>query len=88
MTDQISLKQKVYDVIAITSPDNKVSKFFDIFILCLITANILAVIIETEPIISEPYNRFFEFFELFSVVIFSVEYLLRIWVVNIDPKFK
>ena len=33
------------------------------------------------------YEQQFKIFETFSVVIFTIEYLLRLWTANIDPRF-
>ena len=88
MAYQVSLKQKVYDIVEITAPNNKISKFFDIFILSLIIVNVIAVILETVPEIGVTYARVFFYFEFFSIVIFSAEYFLRIWVITLDSAYK
>ena len=88
MVSQGSLKQKVYDVIEITAPDNKISAVFDAFILFLIATNVVAVILKTVPSLNKTYARAFYYFELFSVIVFSAEYLLRLWVITIRPEYK
>jgi len=88
MASQGSLKQKVYDVIEITAPDNKISEVFNGFILFLIATNVVAVILETVPSLAKTYARAFYYFELFSVIVFSAEYLLRLWVITISPTYK
>ena len=88
MASQSNLKQKVYNVIEITDPNNKISKFFDVFILSLIIANVIAVILETVPELSATYATAFYNFELFSVIIFSSEYLLRIWVITLHSDYR
>jgi voltage-gated potassium channel len=51
----------------------------DIFLITLILANVILIILETVPSISAQYRVAFTYFEIFSVVIFTVEYLLRLW---------
>lgn len=50
------------------------------FLVVLILLNVLAVIIETMEDVSAAYKNIFWTFELFSVAIFSIEYVARLWV--------
>ena len=45
----------------------------------LIIINVFAVILESEHAIYKRYKIYFDSFEIFSVFIFSIEYLIRIW---------
>ena len=62
--------------------EDKTTRFINVFLLCLIWLNltviVLSFIIEIEGYLLIIYN----YFEIFSITIFTVEYLLRIW---IDP---
>ena len=60
-------------------PGDLPSRVFDIFILALIFLNVVAVIVGTVESIAERYERYFDWFEVFSVIVFSVEYLARVW---------
>ena len=51
----------------------------DIFLITLILSNVFLIILETVPSISIQYRAALTYFEIFSVVIFTVEYLLRLW---------
>ena len=55
------------------------SRFCEIFIALLVVLNVVAIILESVPDIHAEWGHFFHFFDLFSVVIFSVEYVLRVW---------
>ena len=55
------------------------SKACDYFIAALVILNILAVTLESVSDFPVNYARQFYFVESFSVVIFSVEYLMRVW---------
>jgi len=70
------LKKKVYEFL------NKNPLFLK-FIYTLIIINILFLILESYKEIEENYGQFFKSFELFSVIIFSIEYLLRLWTADI-----
>ena len=45
----------------------------------MITLNVFSVILETVDSIYEKFETYFNYFEYFSVLIFSIEYLLRLW---------
>jgi voltage-gated potassium channel len=51
----------------------------DLFLITLILANVLAVILFTVPSMATGYRQAFFWFEIFSVVVFTIEYLLRLW---------
>ncbi len=61
---------------------------FDKWIGILIIANLFSLIFENVPGIYEPYKPWFEFFDLFSIAIFTVEYLLRFYLAAEDAAFQ
>ncbi|MBC8285509.1 MAG: ion transporter [Nitrospinae bacterium] len=56
--------------------------------MVLIFLNVLAVIFETVPEIGQNCQTFFTIFEYVSVLIFSVEYILRLWACDQLSNFK
>lgn len=52
---------------------------FDVFILILIFLNVVAVILGTVKSIEDRFQSALYWFEVFSVAIFTVEYLARLW---------
>jgi voltage-gated potassium channel len=67
------MKKKVRDFI-------NYNKYFIKFIYALIVLNVLTLILESYKELSDNYGIFFYAFEIFSVAIFTLEYLIRIWV--------
>ncbi|MCK5042036.1 MAG: ion transporter, partial [Sphingomonadales bacterium] len=59
---------------------NRIGAWFDRFMLLLIVSNIVAVAAETVDTLFLEYETQFLYFEIFSVTIFSIEYLARVWV--------
>lgn len=55
------------------------ARFCEIFIASLVILNVLAIILESVPEIHEEWGEFFHYFDLFSVGVFSIEYVLRVW---------
>lgn len=76
------LKRRVYQVLEVAHPDDRVSRNIDRALVALIVANVVAVVIETVEPIHARYASEFWVFEVASVAIFTVEYLLRLWVCN------
>jgi voltage-gated potassium channel len=57
-------------------------------IITLIILNVIAVMLETVPEIHEPYEHLFLYFDRFSVAIFTIEYVLRLWSCTVELKYK
>lgn len=55
------------------------SRYVDVFLVVLILLNVAAIIVESIESISADFHSAFATFETVSVLIFSIEYLLRIW---------
>jgi voltage-gated potassium channel len=80
-----SLRSRLYRLLAVGGND-KASKYFDIFIITLIALNVVAVIIGSVKSIELNYSYELRVFEIISVLIFTVEYLLRVWTSIEAPK--
>lgn len=56
-------------------------------ILLLIVLNVVAVVLESVPALRSNHARLFTAFELFSVAVFTAEYLARLWSCTADPRY-
>ena len=74
------IRHRVYEIIEMGRGEDKVSKAFDAFIVALIVLNIVAFALETVPHLEDQYRLEFLAFEIFSVAVFTIEYLARLWV--------
>ena len=72
-------RKRVWTLLEPASDKDTISKITDIFLVSLIFFNILMVILETVESLYLNYKTFFRNFELFSVTIFSIEYVGRLW---------
>ncbi len=72
------LRRNIFDTIQIGNKNNLISNFFDWFITIAIFFNLFIVIFETFDE-SIPYLPLLKSFELITIVIFFIEYLLRLW---------
>jgi voltage-gated potassium channel len=68
--------------------DKHWDKIINVFIICLIILNVIAVIAETVDSIHHQYKKFFYYFDLVSAIIFTIEYILRVWSSNHEEKYK
>ena len=81
-------KSRLREILAPPRPDDKLSRVFDILLIALISLNIFAVILETIEPISSRYGKYFHIFELVTVILFTIEYLLRFWTTSESNGFK
>ncbi len=94
-TDQKPLFSSLREYVFITlqntpQEDTKkctVQNFINRFLYILIIANVIAMIIQTIHSF-QPYKEYFRIFENISLVIFSIEYLLRLWTYPFHKKYK
>ena len=73
------IQQRALEVLEPGRSGDLYSKITDYLIAALVILNIMAVTLESVSDFSVTYASQFYFFEVFSVAIFSVEYLLRVW---------
>ena len=73
-------RQKIYQLVEKGSHGSKINLIFDYAIMSLIILNVIALILETIPEIKESLGLILKQFEIISVMIFSIEYVLRIYV--------
>ena len=78
MTTCQKLKKRTFEIIEKSEKGDTVSKIFDICILFLICVNVLSVFAETFKI-SKGLRTVLADVELFSIIVFSVEFVLRVW---------
>jgi len=72
-------RQRTHEILDVSLPHDKTGRLVDTGLIILIALNVLAVIFETLPDISETWVNIFYWFEIFSVIIFTIEYFLRVW---------
>ncbi|HET6722544.1 MAG TPA: ion transporter [Chitinophagaceae bacterium] len=81
-------KHKVHILLHPELGQSKADKAINIFIITLIVLNVIAVMMETVKPLYTNYQKLFDTFDMISVIIFSIEYVLRVWSCTDDPKYK
>lgn len=79
MNKYLKIKKRTYEIIEKAQNNDKASKYFDLLILILIVSNTIAIVLESFNLLYTMYSTQFKLFEMFSVAVFSIEYILRIW---------
>ena len=79
---QKSVKKRIYDIIQIGNVGDLPSRLFDIFITVVILVSVTAAILSTYSELSR-YEGILDAIELVTVIIFTVEYVLRLWTADV-----
>ena len=79
-------QQRVMEILNKGNNEDAVSRACDIFLSILIILNLVAVCLESVESINQQYHGALVAFEWFSVSIFLVEYILRIWSIAADNR--
>jgi hypothetical protein len=81
-----TLRSFVFSWLFDQSNPNNFQKSFDKYISLLIIANLISMLAEHVPAIYDPHKHLFHLFDMFSLAVFTVEYLLRFFVAPQDPE--
>ena len=74
-----NIKKRTSELLSKANISDKPSQYVDTALFILILLNITAVCLESIKDIGNKYEKSFYYFEMFSVFIFGIEYLLRVW---------
>jgi voltage-gated potassium channel len=83
----MEIKKKLYEILESTEKNN-LSRIVNGFIFSLILINLILIILETEQKLFTRYASIFKFVDIFSVVIFTLEYLSRLFACTENPKYR
>lgn len=75
-----TLRRRFHNIMAGHNEPGESHRVFEYFLMALICINVVAVMLETVPGLSSEVLTIFAIIEATSVAIFTVEYLLRVWI--------
>jgi len=81
------IRKGLFEVLEKDDGDNRLSRRFDLFIMIMIFLNMIAVIMETVDAVYVKYDSLFEWFEIISVIVFTLEYAGRIWTCTLIERY-
>ena len=73
VSDKLPLRKWLYSWLLDPAIDGNYHKFIENFIALLIVGNLFALLLEHVPGIIEPNRQLFHWFDVLSVVIFTIE---------------
>ncbi len=80
-----SLRERLHEIIF--EADTPAGKAFDVIILVLIVFSVIIVMLESVRDYTIRYGDYFHYLEWFVTIIFTIEYVLRIWTVKKPFKY-
>ena len=85
-----NLRRRVCELLEPARRGDQAAQALDLFLILLITGNVAAVVLESIPEIGQAYPAWFRGFEAFSIAVFTVEYVLRVWsaIEQTYPRYK
>ena len=85
---EVSLRRRVFDIVEDVGPRTLLPNLFAAGLIILILVNVVAAILETVPSIVGEHRALFNFIENFSLAVFGVEYVVRLWVCVEEPRYR
>ena len=79
-----SARQVVMDILD-GSPNYKASRYVEWVVTVVVLTNCAAVVLDSVPELHNKYKDYFQEFEFWSVMFFTLEYVLRVW--SLGAKF-
>lgn len=79
------MRNQVKNIVEIN--DSRLSRYFAFFIQALILISVITFSVETIPDLKPQTRTILKSIELFSIIVFTIEYVLRIFVADSKPKF-
>lgn len=76
-------KKRVFEIINKAEDGDRLSKIFDCLIMTLIILSILSIILESFQSLATRFRPVFRGFEYVTIIVFSIEYILRIWTADL-----
>ena len=75
----MSPRKRVAEMLEPGRTADRPSRALNLFLILLISLNVVAIILESVDSIYQQYQSLFWYFEVFSVAVFTVEYITRVW---------
>lgn len=83
----MTLRRRLYLTLEPTEKGGLIETIFEFFLVIIIVLNILAIVLDSVKEIRAEYDFFFVEFEMFSIILFTIEYILRIYSIVESPKY-
>ena len=82
------IKARVYRILERPEDGDTATKVVDRLLMALIALNVLAAIVGTVESFDDRFGEQLRYFDWASIVVFTLEYLLRVWSCTIDERYR
>lgn len=83
-----TLRQRTYDILWQRDEDDRTAALINGALITIILVNAIAIVLESVPEVDASYQGWFDALEVVSILIFTLEYGLRVWSAVENPKFQ
>ena len=88
MTKFQRLEKSLYYLVDENDERNRLSKGVNYFLMALIVLTVGEMALETDKSIYKPYEEYFKIFDFFTLMVFTVEFVIRIMTAHLDHENK
>lgn len=88
ISHELPMRKWLYSWLLDPNIPGNYQKGLDKWISYLIVANLFSLMFEHVPAVFEPNKHWFEFFDIFSVAVFTIEFVMRLYLAPEDEEFK
>lgn len=81
-------KEWVYEILEIRMPEIRLGRYIAGTLSLLILINVIAAVLETDVGILSAYGGLLDVLAAFSVMVFTLEYILRVWCCTANPEYR
>lgn len=81
-------RERVYEILELARPGDRLAVLARNALVSLVLLSVLSVILETVPSVQDQYGRVLDVFEIIAVVMFTLEYVMRLWAAPDHPPWK
>jgi voltage-gated potassium channel len=83
----LAMRRYLYNLLE-QSNSSPLARLVNLLLMLLIMSNVVVVILASDNVIYLQFQQLFDNFELLSITVFSMEYLLRTWSCVEDPRYR
>lgn len=82
------IKKRVFEIVSSAKEGDRTSLLFDMVIICLIMLSVGELVLASVPGMLDHYFWLFVIVEVVTAVVFSIEYILRMWSCTADERYQ
>ena len=83
----MSMRHRVHSLLDPQHPASLGAKAMETVVVALILLSVAAIVIETVPGMTEQYGKWFSWIERGTLIVFAIEYFLRLWSCTANPAY-